>query len=120
MRFARVEDFADRANAIVAQMDRESCKKFTRGGAVVRMNFQPRVDKRTDQPRPNRALMICAIAGPQVSGIDLLLIGTLRRKRAQAYRREHFFFHNFQHGFPMDCIEDRMIERDREQLVWPA
>ena len=59
---ARVEDFADRANAVVAQMDRESFKKFARSRAIVRMQFEPRVNKWANEPGPNRALVICAVA----------------------------------------------------------
>ena len=44
-------------------MDRESFKKFAAGGTIVRMNFEPRVDEWPDQPGPDRALMIRAVAG---------------------------------------------------------
>ena len=62
MRLARIKNFADRSNAVVAQMDRESFKKFARSRAIVRMHFEPRVNKWANEPGPNRALVICAVA----------------------------------------------------------
>ena len=44
VRLARVKNFADRADTVVAQMDRESFEKFARGGSIMRMNLQPCVN----------------------------------------------------------------------------
>src|SRR2546423_11571673 len=98
-------------------MDRESFKKFAAGGTIMRMDFEPRVNKRTDEPGPDRALMIRAVAGAQIAGVNRLVIGTIRGKRAQTDRRHQFLLYDLQNRFPMFCIEHRMIERDGEQLV---
>ena len=61
MRFAGVEHFADGADAVVVEMLGETLEKFSRFG-FIRMNFQPSVDEWPDQPCPNGALMISAVA----------------------------------------------------------
>src|SRR6267143_5009251 len=94
VRLTRVKDFTDRADAVIAQMDRESLKKFAPGRAIERVNFQPGVDEWPDQPGPDRALMIRAVAGAQVAGINRFVIGTVGRKRAQTDWRDQFFFHD--------------------------
>src|SRR5437868_3773107 len=101
-------------------MDRESFKKLTRRRAIVRMNFQPRVDEWPDQPGPNRALVICAVARTQIARINWFVIGTVWRKCPQADRRNQFLFDNFDNRFPVFCIKYRMIERNGEELIRPA
>src|SRR5207302_9092895 len=118
--FTRVKDLADRTDAVVAQMDWESLKKFARRRPIVRMNFEPSVDEWPDQPGPNRSLMIGAIARTQIARINWFVIGTVWRKCPQADRRNQFLLDNFHNRFPMSCIKHGMIERDGEQLVGPA
>ena len=84
------------------------------------MHFQPRVDERPDQPCPDRALMISAIARTKVSAVDRLIIGMFRRKRTKPDRREQFALGDVDHRFPTRFIQHRVIERDREELVRPA
>ena len=78
MWFARVEDFADRAQAVVAEMNGENLEKFARPLLVIRMNFKPGIDKRPNEPRPHRALMIGAIARAQIAGINRFVIRIIR------------------------------------------
>src|SRR5690349_5820638 len=99
-------------------MDRKSFKKSARSGTIVRIDFEPGINKGTNQPRPHRALMVCAIAGAQIASVNRFVIRTIRRKRAQADWCDQFLFYDLHYGFPMCCIEDRMIERDGEQLIW--
>ena len=65
-------------------------RNFARSAFVVRMNFQPGIDKRPDQPGPDRALMISAIARAQVAGVNRFVFRIVRRKRTQSDRREQF------------------------------
>src|SRR6266571_9514253 len=67
VRFVRIKNFADCAKSIIAQVDRESFEKFTGASLVVRVNFQPGVDERSDQPCPDRALVISAVARAEVA-----------------------------------------------------
>src|SRR6266851_10126801 len=46
VRLARVEDLADRAEAVITEMDRERVEKFPCALFILRMNLQPRVDER--------------------------------------------------------------------------
>src|SRR5260370_398556 len=101
-------------------MHRKSLEEFAASGPVVRMNFQPGVDKRTDQPGPNRALMVRAVARTQIAAVNWFVIWIVGRKRAQTDRCDQFFFHDVKHRTPMFWIERRMIERDGEQLVRPT
>src|SRR4029077_14333954 len=120
VRLPRVKNFADRHDAVVAQVHGKGFKKFSRGGSIVRMNFQPRIDERPDQPGPNRALVIRTLSGTKVTAINRFVIWIVWRKRAQTDRREQFFLRNFENRFPMFCVENRMIEREGDQLIWPA
>ena len=56
--------------------------------AVVRMDAEPGVDERPDQPGPDRSLVIGGVAGPQVAEVLRLVIGMARRQRPQADRRQ--------------------------------
>jgi len=67
MRLSRVENFADCADPSFAQMFRETLQEFTRGGSIMRMNLQPCIDKRSDQPCPDRTLMVGAVARTQIA-----------------------------------------------------
>src|SRR3954452_238064 len=62
VRFARIEHFADRADAIVTQVDGEHFEKLARARLVIGMKFHPCIDEWSDQPRPYCSLMIRAIA----------------------------------------------------------
>src|ERR1051325_3109696 len=91
VRFASVEHVADRAEAVVAQMSLENFEKFSRGRFVVWMNFQPGVDEWADEPGPNRALVISAVARAQVARVNRFVVGVIGGKRTQPERREQFF-----------------------------
>ncbi len=118
VRLSGIEHFADRADPRFAQMFWKPREKFTRRGSIVRMDFQPRVDERPDQPRPNRALMVGAIARAQIASVNRFVFRIVWRERAQTERREQFFFHNVDDRLPTFRIEDRMVNRDGQQLIW--
>ncbi len=67
VRLARVKHFADRAEAIVIEVNRKHFEKFARTFFVIRVHLQPGVDEWPDQPGPNRALMVSAIARTQIA-----------------------------------------------------
>src|SRR5947199_10391327 len=73
-------------------MLREAFEKFACCGTIVRMHFEPRVNKWANEPGPDRALMIRAVARPQVAAVNWFVIGIVRRERAEANGRDQFFF----------------------------
>src|SRR4051812_19878844 len=78
VRFPGVEYFGDRPDAVIAEMDRERFQKFSRSLIVPRMNFQPGINERADEPGPDRALMISAVARAQVAAINRLVFRIVR------------------------------------------
>src|SRR2546427_5717965 len=99
-------------------MLREMFEKFTCGGAIVRMHFEPRVNKWANEPGPNRALMIRAIARTQITAVDWFVIRIVRRERTEANGRDQFFFRDLHDRSPMRRIQNRMIERNGKELIW--
>ncbi len=82
VRFARVEHFTDRADSGIVQMFRKTLEEFARGRSIVRMHFQPGIDERADQPRPNRSLMVSAVARTEVAAVNRFVFRIVRRERA--------------------------------------
>src|SRR5437763_14821070 len=120
MRLARVEHFADCAQAVLIHPLGKTLEKFSRGGVFARMDFEPRVDERPDEPGPHSSLVIRTVARTQIAGVNRFVIRMLRRERTQADRREQLFLGYIYDGSPPRLVENRMIERDRKQLVRPA
>src|SRR5260221_10789096 len=58
----------------------------------VAMHSHPRFDKRPNEPGPDRALMIRAVALQYAAFVMRLVIRFAGRKRAQAHRRQQSFF----------------------------
>ena len=84
------------------------------------IHLQPRVDERTDQPAPHRALVIGRVARAQVAEVARLVVGVAGRERAQADRRQQPIAHDAHHRLPAVARQHRMRQRDREHLVRPA
>src|ERR1700704_6791077 len=80
VRLTRIEDLTDGAEAVVSEMNGKYFEKFSCALFVVRMNFQPGIDKRADEPGPNRALMISTVARAQVAGVNRFVFRIVRRK----------------------------------------
>src|SRR5580704_8406982 len=73
-----VEDLADGSDASVRQMALETIEKLARAFEIAGTNLEPGVDKRPDEPRPDRALVIGAVADPKVTvvlGLVVFVIG---------------------------------------------
>ncbi len=100
-------------------MRRKCVHEFPRFRFFLRMQFQIRIDKRSNQPSPHRALVIGRITRAQVAEIFWLIVFVLATQRTEAARRDQFFFDHFQHRRPFILVQNRMLECDREYLVRP-
>jgi hypothetical protein len=58
-----VENFADRADGRFVQMLAKAFEQAARSLAIRRINFEPGVYKRSNEPGPDGALMISGVAG---------------------------------------------------------
>src|SRR4051812_45556142 len=120
VRLAGVKYFADRADAIFVHAFGKSLQELAGLPVLAGMDLEPGIDERPDQPRPDRSLVVGAIARPQVAGIKRFVIRMFRRERTKTDRRDQLLFRDIDHRFPARRFEHRMVERDREQLVRPA
>src|ERR1051325_6507899 len=77
VRLPRVEHFADRANAVVVHAFWGTFEELPRRGVFSRMHFQPCVDERSDEPRPDRALVIRAVSRTEIAGVNRFVIRML-------------------------------------------
>src|SRR6185437_10659196 len=81
-----VEDFADRAEAGIGEVPGDSFERALRRGRVaVNAVMGERVG--AEQPGPDRALVIGAVAVPDAAAAARAKPGRTRRQRAQAERR---------------------------------
>src|SRR6185369_13672000 len=95
----------------------ETPQELSRNGPIFRMNLDRRVNDRTDQPAPNRSLMVSSIASTKVAIISRFVIGMSRRQRTQTDWRQKSLGHDLEDGRPARPIEHRVIQRDGENLV---
>lgn len=114
-----VEDFADRSDAGVAEVGFEAVEKMESAVVVAGMHFQPGIDERSDEPGPHRSLVVRRIARPQIAVVRRLVVGMVLGQRPQAEGREQLVSHDLDDTLPSRFVEDRIIERDREDLVRP-
>ena len=87
VRFPRIEYFTDGSDSSIVQMIWEALEKFSRRRMIMRMDLEPGVNERTNQPRPDRALMISAVAGAEVAAINRFVGWIIRGKRSKPDRR---------------------------------
>src|SRR5215204_1461568 len=95
-----VEDFADRADARFVQMREEAFEEAARARAVFRVDFEPRVHERADEPAPDRPLMIGRVARLQVAVVGRLKVWMVGRERAQPRRRQKLLPHHLDDRLP--------------------
>ena len=69
-----VEDLAERADARFVQVRREAFETAPRARLVVRMDLEPGIDERADQPAPDRALVVGGVARAQVAVVLRLVV----------------------------------------------
>src|SRR4051812_35065142 len=84
------------------------------------MDLPPGVNEWADQPGPDGALMIGAVTRTQVAAVDRAIIGMIRRERTQADPRDELTLDDTEQGRPARFVQDRILERDGENLVWTA
>src|SRR6185437_11025883 len=113
----RIENFADLPRARLRQLPFESLQKSPRGREIPWMDFQPRINERSNQPCPYRALMIGGVASAKIAIISRFEVPVSRGKRSQPYRRQQLLFHYLQHRVPARFVENRMVQRDRKDLI---
>ena len=86
----------------------------------LRMQLQPRIDVRADQPGPHGSLVIGRVAGPQIAVVLVLVVGMPWRERPQAPRASAASRDTtVEHALPTRAIENRIVERKRQQLIGP-
>src|SRR6476469_4532507 len=67
MRPLSIEDFTDRADPRFIEMGGKPVQKRARLLKLVRMNFQPGINEWSDQPGPDRSLVIGRVAGLKIA-----------------------------------------------------
>jgi hypothetical protein len=63
--------------------------------------------------------MIGRVPRAQIALVSRSVRRLPRAERPQAHRREQFAAHRPQHRLPLRAVEDRIGQRDGEELVWP-
>src|SRR5204862_416067 len=114
-----IEDFADRTDAGFGDDGFKAGEETARPLRFVRVDLEPGVDERPDQPGPHRALVIGGIAGAQIAEIARLEIGFVWRQRAQSDRRQQLGLDRIDDFRPTLFVEHRTRQRNREDLVRP-
>jgi hypothetical protein len=83
VRRVAVEDLADLAEAGIEKMIADwAQKKLRRRGVVVDAIMGKRI--MAEQPRPHRALMLAAVALDDPALVAAMIVGIVRRQRAQS------------------------------------
>src|SRR4030088_2019911 len=62
--------------------------------------------------------MISTVARAKVTGINRFVFRIVRRERTESDRSDQFLLHKIDNGIPVFLIENGIIERDCENLVW--
>src|SRR5262249_37090259 len=86
-----VKDLAYRSDPCRAQRGIETCKEGSGFSEIARMDSQPRIYERPDEPGPDRALMVSGIARSKIAIIFRLVIRITRIKSAKSQGREQTF-----------------------------
>src|SRR4051812_6756693 len=88
--------------------------------AVLRMDLDPGIDERPDQPTPDRPLMISRVARPQVAIILRLVIGMPWRQGAETERSKQTLPHHLNDRLPSGAVQHGMVQRNGENLIRTA
>ena len=73
-----VEDLADGAQARLSKVRRKTLQKSACFEPALRINLQPGIDERADQPGPHRALMIRGISGQEIALVSGFILRVVR------------------------------------------
>src|SRR6185312_12240739 len=113
-------DFADGTDTGLAQIDIECRYKPASVVLLLRIDLQPGINERPDEPCPHSPLMVSRIARPKVAIIPGLVFRIVRRERAQTDWREEFLLHDIEHRLPAFTRQRWMRQRDRKDLIRTA
>src|SRR5262245_29017039 len=89
-------------------------------GLLIGTDLEPGIDVRTDEPGPNRSLMVGGVTGPEIAVILGLVIRVTRSQGAQPIGRQQLVANRAKDGWPAIAIQYRIVERNREKLIGPA
>src|SRR4051794_10499178 len=98
-------------------MSNKSLQQSAAACSVFRIYFQPGVNKGSDQPRPDRPLVIGGIARAQIAEILGFVIGMAWRQRTQSHGREQSLANHLHDRRPAPWIQNRMRQRNGEDLI---
>src|SRR5690242_3898391 len=101
-------------------MRAEAVEEAPRAFAILRMELQPGIDERPDQPSPYRPLMVGRVAGAEIAEVSRLEVRMARRERAQAEGCQQLALHGVDDRRPAARLEHRVRQRDGEDLVGTA
>src|SRR5438132_8530458 len=76
-----IKDLADRPDARFIEVRQKSFEKTARSHAIIRIDFQPCINKWGNEPAPDCALMICRVARSKITVISRLVIRMVWSKR---------------------------------------
>ena len=88
--------------------------------ATIGVDAQPGIRERSDQPGPDRPLMIGSVARTQVAVILRFIIRMSGSQRPQSERGQQTILDGVQHGLPMFRSKDGMRQRNGEYLIGSA
>src|SRR5258708_10700687 len=75
-----VEDLGDRPDAELRQVMQQTFQEAPGGGALIWVKLDPGVDPRSDEPCPDRALVVRGVAGAEIAEVARLVVRLIGRK----------------------------------------
>ena len=111
-----VEHFANRSNTRIVEMMDETCDGRLCAFVILRVDLQPSVHERSNQPRPHGALMISGIARAKIAEVPRFEIAIVGRQRSQTHGREQFLADDTNDRFPSLARKHRVRQRHGEYL----
>ena len=78
---------------------------------VVGIDAQPCIDKGSDEPGPDGALVVGRIAGPQVAVVLRFEIRVAGDEASQSDRCQQMVLHHIEYAFPSSGFQHRMRQR---------
>src|SRR5471032_1386617 len=116
VRCVAVENLAYGAKACLVQVWCETGQQRVRLPGIG-VDSVVRDRERTEQPAPDRALVIDRVAVAWTTGVAASVVGMPWRQAAQAHRREQLTAADIHHGACAPRVEQPGTQRDREDLI---
>src|SRR5688572_5312011 len=101
-------------------MVEEPGEVFPRRFRLARIRLNPGVNEWSNQPPPDRSLVVRAVARTQVAVVARLVIRMLRIERPQPDWRQQPAFHRIEYCAPTGLVEHRVLQREGKNLIRPA